>query len=66
MKPHQEAVNLFLTNCDFSTCKDVILPKCFTLMVLRFTHEKVEDTWLKVQDTLLQADQTDAEGLPDK
>lgn len=35
-------------------------------MVLRFTHEKVKDTWLKVQDALLQADQTDAEGLPDK
>ena len=36
----QEQVNSFLTDCAFMTSKDVILPKCSTLVVLRCTHEE--------------------------
>ena len=39
-KKLQEQVNSFLTNCAFMTSKDVILPKCSTLVVLRCTHEE--------------------------
>jgi hypothetical protein len=53
-KKLQEQVNLFLTNYNFNTSKNVILPKCPILMMLRFTHEDVEGTWPKDQDTVLQ------------
>ena len=39
-KKLQEQVNSFLTDCAFMTSKDVILPKCSTLVVLRCTHEE--------------------------
>ena len=39
-KKLQEQVNSFLTYCAFITSKDVILPKCSTLVVLRCTHEE--------------------------
>ena len=39
-KKLQEQVNSFLTNCAFITSKDVILPKCSTLVVLRCTLKK--------------------------
>ena len=44
-KKLQEQVNSFLTNCAFITSKDVILPKCSTLVVLRFTHEERAPDW---------------------
>ena len=40
VKKLQEQVNLFLTDYAFMTSKDVILPKCSTLVVLRCTHEE--------------------------
>ena len=39
-KKLQEQVNSFLTDCAFMISKDVILPKCSTLVVLRCTHEE--------------------------
>ena len=39
-KKLQEQMNSFLTDCAFMTSKDVILPKCSTLVVLRCTHEE--------------------------
>ena len=53
-KKLQEQVNSFLTECNFNTYENVILPKCHILMMLRFTHEDVEGTWPKDQDTVLQ------------
>ena len=53
-KKLQEQVNSFLTDCNFNTTENVILPKCPILMMLRFTHEDVEGTWPKDQDTVLQ------------
>ena len=53
-KKLQEQVNSFLTDCNFNTSKNVILPKCPILMMLRFTHEYVKGTWPKDQDTVLQ------------
>ena len=52
-KKLQEQVNSFLTDCNFNTAKNVIQPKCPILMMLRFTHEDVEGTWPKDQDTVL-------------
>ena len=48
-----EQVNSFLTNYDFNTSKNVILSKCPILMMLTFTHEDMEGTWPKDQDTVL-------------
>ena len=53
-KKLQEQVNSFLTDCNFHTSKNVILPKCPILMMLRFIHEDMEGTWSKDQDTVLQ------------
>ena len=53
-KKLQEQVNSFLTDCNFNTSENVILPKCPILMMLRFTHDDVEGTWPKDQDTVLQ------------
>ena len=50
----QEQVNSFLTDCNFNTSENVILPKCSILMLLRFTHKDVEGTCPKDQDTVLQ------------
>ena len=50
----QEQVNSFQTQCNFNTYENVILPKCPILMMLRFTHEDVEGTWPKDQDTVVQ------------
>jgi hypothetical protein len=52
-KKLQEQVNSFLTNCNFYTSENVMLPKCPILMMLRFTHEDVKGTWLKDQDALV-------------
>jgi hypothetical protein len=51
-KKLQEQVNSFLTDCNFHTSENVILSKCPILMMLRFTHEDVEGTWLKDQDAM--------------
>jgi hypothetical protein len=53
-KKLQEQVNSFLTDCNFNTSENVMLPKCPILMMLKFTHEDMEDTWPKDQDTVLQ------------
>ena len=53
-KKLQEQVNSFLTDCNFNTSENVILPKCPILMMLRFTHEDVEGTRPMDQDTVLQ------------
>ena len=53
-KKLQEQVNSLLTDCNFDTSKNVILPKCSILILLRFTHEDVEGTWPKDQDMVLQ------------
>jgi hypothetical protein len=53
-KKLQEQVNSFLIDCNFNTYENVILPKCPILMMLRFTHEDLEGTWPKDQDTVLQ------------
>jgi len=49
-KKLQEEVNSFLIDFDFNISKDVILPKWSTLMLLRCTHEEVEDTNNRDQD----------------
>jgi len=46
-KKLQEQVNSFLTDYNFNTSKNVILPKCSTLMLLRYTHEDMEHTVLQ-------------------
>ena len=43
-KKLQEQVNSFLTDCAFKTSKDVILPNCSTLVVLRCTYEENDQT----------------------
>ena len=53
-KKLQEQVKSFLTDCNFNTSENVILPKYPILMMLRFTHEDVEGTWPKDQDMVLQ------------
>ena len=42
-KKLQEQVNSFLTDYNLNTSKNVILPKCSTLMLLRDAHEDMED-----------------------
>ena len=39
-KKLQEQVNSFLTNFNFNTSKNVILPKCTTLIVLRYIQKE--------------------------
>ena len=53
-KKLQEQVNSFITDCNFNTSENVILPKCPILIMLRFTHEDVKGAWPKDQDTVLQ------------
>jgi hypothetical protein len=53
-KKLQEQVKSFLAEINFDIFKNVILPKFYILMLLRFTHEDVKGTWLKDQDTVLQ------------
>ena len=40
------------------------LPKNSTLILLRYTHEEVEDTWSKNQDTVPLSHRCDEEELP--
>jgi hypothetical protein len=49
-KKLQEQMNSFLIDFDINISKDEILPKCSTLMLLRCTHEEVEDTDDQDQD----------------
>ena len=51
-KKLQHQVNSFLTDYNFNTSKNIILPKCSILMLLRYTHEDMEDMWPK--DMVLQ------------
>jgi hypothetical protein len=46
-KKLQEQVNSFLTDYNFNISKNVILPKCSTLMLLRYAQEDMEDTVLQ-------------------
>jgi hypothetical protein len=50
----QEQVNSFLTEYNFNTSENIILPKCHILMMLRLTHKDMEGTWPKNQDMVLQ------------
>jgi hypothetical protein len=47
-------VKSFLAKINFDIFKNVILLKFSILMLLRFTHEGMKDTWAKDQDTVLQ------------
>ena len=49
-KKLQEQVNSFLSDCNFHTSKNVILPKCSTLVVLRNIFEEEEETLLQNGD----------------
>ena len=42
-KKLQEQVNSFLTDYRFNNTKNVILPKCSTLVVLRYIHEEEDE-----------------------
>jgi hypothetical protein len=46
-KKLQEQINSFLTDYNFNISKNVILPKCSTLMLLRYAHEDMGDTVLQ-------------------
>ena len=46
-KKLQVQVNSFLTDYNFIISKNVILPKCSILMLLRYAHEDMEDTVLQ-------------------
>jgi hypothetical protein len=46
-KKLQEQVNSFLTNYNFNTSKNDILPKCSILMLLSYAHEGMEDMVLQ-------------------
>jgi hypothetical protein len=46
-KKLQEQVNSFLTDYNFNTSKNVILPKYSILMLLRYAHKRMEDTVLQ-------------------
>ena len=50
----QKELNSLLTYCNFNTSENVILPKWFILMLLRFTHEDMEGIGPKDQDMVLQ------------
>jgi hypothetical protein len=43
-KKLQEQVNSFLTDYNFNTFKNVILPKSSILMLLRYAHKDMKDT----------------------
>ena len=44
--------------------ENIVLPKNCTLILLRYAHEEVEDTWSKNQDTVPLLHRCDEEGLP--
>jgi hypothetical protein len=46
-KKLQEQVNSLMTNYNFNISKNVILPKCSTMMLLRYAQEDMEDTVLE-------------------
>jgi hypothetical protein len=46
-KKLQGQVNSFLSDCNFHTSKNVILPKCSTLVVLRNIFEEKEEKLLQ-------------------
>ena len=60
----QKEVNSFLDETNFNIHENIILPKNSTLILLRYTHEEVEDTWSKNQDTVPLSHRCDEEGLP--
>jgi dipeptidase len=37
-------MNLFLSNFNFNTSENIILPKCSTLVVLRNTHQEEDES----------------------
>jgi hypothetical protein len=53
-KLQEEQVKSFLVEINFDIFENVILPKFFTFMLLRFTHKDMKGTWPKDQDTVLQ------------
>ena len=54
----------FLAETNFNIYENIILPKNSTLILLRYTHEEVKDTWSKNQDTVPLSHRCDEEGLP--
>jgi hypothetical protein len=46
-KKLQEQVNSCLTDYNFNISKNVMLPKCPTLMLLKYAHKDMEDTVLQ-------------------
>ena len=63
-KLFQKEVNPFLAETNFNIHENIILPKNSTLILLRYTHEEVEDTWSKNQDTMPLPHRRDKEGSP--
>ena len=54
---------------NFNIHENIVLPKNSTLILLRYAHEEVEDTWSKNQDTVSLPHQCDGEelrGQPDR
>ena len=49
----QKEVNSLLAETNFNVHENIILHKTSTLILLRYTHEEVKDTWSKNQDTVL-------------
>ena len=43
-KKLQEQVNLFLSNLNFNTSENIILPRCSTLVVLRNTYQEEHES----------------------
>ena len=60
----QKEVTSFLAETNFNIHENIILPKNSTLILLRYAHEEVEDTWSKNQDTVPLSHRCDEEGLP--
>jgi hypothetical protein len=62
-KLFQKEVNSFLAETNFNIHENIILPKNSTLILLRYTHEEVEDTWSMNQDTVPLSHRCDEDGL---
>jgi len=57
-KRKQEQVNLFQTKLEIEIFKDVILPKCCTLIVLRYIEEEKDESDLKNRPVQVPEDTT--------
>ena len=76
MRTYQWLLKLHISKCikgqlheasaetNFNIHENIVLPKNSTLILLRYAHEEVEDTWSKNQDTVSLSHRCDEEGLP--